>query len=143
MTTALELLAVVLIVLGNAFFVSAEYGLVTARRTRMQELAEEGSKAARRVLGLQANPARFISAIQLGITLSSLALGAIGEPVISSLLESPLGLLPESWHHGVSLTISAILAFTILSFFHVVVGEIVPRSEERRVGKEWRARWAT
>ena len=65
MTTALELLAVVLIVLGNAFFVSAEYGLVTARRTRMQELAEDGSKSARRVLGLQANPARFISAIQL------------------------------------------------------------------------------
>ena len=128
MTTALELLAVVLIVLGNAFFVSAEYGLVTARRTRMQELAEDGSKSARRVLGLQANPARFISAIQLGITLSSLALGAIGEPVISSLLETPLDLLPESWHHGVSLTISAILAFTILSFFHVVVGEIVPKS---------------
>ena len=83
MTTALELLAVVLIVLGNAFFVSAEYALVTARRTRMQELAEDGSKSARRVLGLQANPARFISAIQLGITLSSLALGAIGEPVVS------------------------------------------------------------
>ena len=107
---------------------SAEYALVTARRTRMQELAEDGSSPARRVLGLQDNPARFISAIQLGVTLSSLALGAIGEPVISSLLEGPLDLLPESWQSGVSTTISVILAFTILSFFHVVVGEIVPKS---------------
>jgi len=128
MTTALALLAVLLIVLANGFFVAAEYALVTVRRTRVQELIAQGSRAARRVDELQQNPARFISAIQLGVTLSSLALGAIGEPVISKLLEKPLDLLPASWHGGVALTISSVLAFAILSFFHVVMGEIVPKS---------------
>jgi CBS domain containing-hemolysin-like protein len=128
MTTALELVAVALIVAANAFFVAAEYGLVTVRRTRMQELDAQGSRPARRVLRLLEQPPRFISAIQLGVTLSSLALGAIGEPVVSRILERPLDLLPESWHTGVATTISVILAFTILSYFHVVMGEIVPKS---------------
>jgi CBS domain containing-hemolysin-like protein len=128
MTTALALLAVVLIILANAFFVAAEYALVTVRRTRIQELIDQGNRGARRVAELQQNPARFISAIQLGVTMSSLALGAIGEPVIAGLLEKPLKGLPASWHSGVALTIAAILAFALLSFFHVVLGEIVPKS---------------
>jgi CBS domain containing-hemolysin-like protein len=128
MTTALELVAVALIVAANAFFVAAEYGLVTVRRTRMQELDTQGSRRARRVLRLLEQPPRFISAIQLGVTLSSLALGAIGEPVVSRILERPLDLLPEGWHTSVATTISVILAFTILSYFHVVMGEIVPKS---------------
>ncbi len=128
MTTALELLAVVLIVAANGFFVAAEYGLVTVRRTRLQELEAQGSRRARRVLRLLDSPPRFISSIQLGVTLSSLALGAIGEPVVSQLLKRPLDLLPQSWHTGVADTISVILAFTILTYFHVVMGEIVPKS---------------
>jgi CBS domain containing-hemolysin-like protein len=128
MTTALELLAVVLIVAANGFFVAAEYGLVTVRRTRLQELDSQGSRSARRVLRLLEAPPRFISSIQLGVTLSSLALGAIGEPVVSGLLKRPLALLPQSWHTGVAETISVILAFTMLTYFHVVLGEIVPKS---------------
>ena len=128
MTTALELLAVVLIVAANGFFVAAEYGLVTVRRTRLQELDAQGSRSARRVLRLLEAPPRFISSIQLGVTLSSLALGAIGEPVVSGLLKRPLDLLPQSWHTGVADTISVVLAFTILTYFHVVMGEIVPKS---------------
>jgi CBS domain containing-hemolysin-like protein len=128
MLTAVELAAVVVIVAANAFFVAAEYALVTVRRTRLQELAAQGNRRARRVLALLDDPSSFISAIQLGVTLSSLALGAIGEPVVSSLLERPLDLLPQSWHTGVATTISVILAFSILSYFHVVMGEIVPKS---------------
>jgi CBS domain containing-hemolysin-like protein len=128
MTTALALFAVLLIVLANGFFVAAEYALVTMRRTRVQELVDQGSRGARRVAALQANPGRFISATQLGVTLSSLALGAIGEPVVSHVLRIPIDWLPQSWHGGVALTISAILAFVVLSYFHVVIGEIVPKS---------------
>jgi CBS domain containing-hemolysin-like protein len=126
--TALELVAVALIVAANGFFVAAEYALVTVRRTRLQELEAQGSRAARRVLDLVGSPPKFISAIQLGVTLSSLALGAIGEPVVSRLLRSPLDLLPQSWHTSVASTVAVILAFVILSFFHVVMGEIVPKS---------------
>ncbi len=128
MKTAAELVAVVLIVAANAFFVAAEYALVTVRRTRLQELESQGSRRARRVLGVLDHPPRFISAIQLGVTLSSLALGAIGEPVVSRLLKKPLDLLPQSWHAGIATTIAVVLAFTILSYFHVLMGEIVPKS---------------
>ncbi|HEY1367729.1 MAG TPA: hemolysin family protein [Gaiellaceae bacterium] len=128
MTTALELVAVALVVAANAFFVAAEYALVTVRRTRLQELEAQGSRAAIRVRRLVDNPPRFISAIQLGVTLSSLALGAIGEPVVSELLKKPLDLLPDNLHTSVATTIAVIMAFVILSFFHVVMGEIVPKS---------------
>ena len=128
MTTALELVAVALVVAANAFFVAAEYALVTVRRTRLQELEAQGSRAAIRVRRLVDNPPRFISAIQLGVTLSSLALGAIGEPVVSELLKKPLDLLPDNLHTSVATTIAVIMAFVILSFFHVVIGEIVPKS---------------
>ncbi len=128
MTTALALFAVLLIVLANGFFVAAEYALVTMRRTRVQELVDQGSRGARRVAALQASPGRFISATQLGVTLSSLALGAIGEPVVSRVLRTPIDWLPQSWHGGIALTVSAILAFVVLSYFHVVIGEIVPKS---------------
>jgi magnesium and cobalt exporter, CNNM family len=128
MLTAAELIAVVVIVAANGFFVAAEYALVTVRRTRLQELEAQGSRRARRVINLLENPSNFISSIQLGVTLSSLALGAIGEPVVSRLLKSPLDLLPQSWHQGVATTIAVVLAFTILPYFHVVMGEIVPKS---------------
>jgi CBS domain containing-hemolysin-like protein len=128
MTTALELLAVVLVVAANAFFVAAEYALVTVRRTRLRELEDQGSRRARSVLALLDEPSRFISAIQLGVTLSSLVLGALGEPVVAGLLKRPLDLLPDSWHTAVATTIAVILAFTILTFFQVVMGELVPKS---------------
>ena len=100
MLIAAELLAVVVIVAANAFFVAAEYALVTVRRTRLQELEAQGVRRARRVLNLLDNPSGFISAIQLGVTLSSLALGAIGEPVVSELLQKPLDWLPRRPAHG-------------------------------------------
>src|SRR3954465_12163456 len=88
MSFLLELLALLGLVLLNAFFVAAEYGLVTSRRTRIMELEHEGNRRARAVLRITADPPRFISAMQLGVTLTSLAIGAFGEQVLSHHFEA-------------------------------------------------------
>ena len=80
----LELLALVGLLLLNAFFVAAEYGLVTSRRTRIMELEHSGNRRARAVRRITSDPPRFISSMQLGVTISSLAIGALGEQVLSS-----------------------------------------------------------
>ena len=89
--TALELGSVVLVILWNAFFVAAEYAFVSVRHTRLDELVSQGDKRARVVRKIVSDPSHFISAMQLGITISSLALGAIGEPAVSRLLEDAVG----------------------------------------------------
>src|SRR3954447_6592376 len=83
MTFALEMLALLGLIFLNAFFVAAEYGLVTSRRTRIMELEHEGNRRARQVLRITGDPPRFISAMQLGVTISSLAIGALGEQVLA------------------------------------------------------------
>src|SRR5207253_4192159 len=87
MSLAFELLALVGLILLNAFFVAAEYGLVTSRRTRIMELEHEGNRRARAVLKITSDPPRFISAMQLGVTISSLAIGALGEQVLARKLD--------------------------------------------------------
>ncbi len=91
MTVSLELLGVALLILLNGFFVAAEYSLVTVRRTRLKELADEGSRPARAVMRITSDPPHFIAAMQLGVTLTSLAIGAIGEAVLSELFGVYLG----------------------------------------------------
>jgi CBS domain containing-hemolysin-like protein len=115
-TLTIELAAVVLLVLLNAFFVAAEYGLVTARRTRILELQHQGSRRARDVLKIVANPPRFIAAMQLGVTLTSLAIGALGEHALSKVLDPVMATL-----------LAVILAFFVITFLHVVIGELVPK----------------
>ena len=125
--TLIEIALIVVIIAWNAFFVSAEYAFVAVRRTRIDELVEEGSKSAKRVRRLLDDPARFISAFQVAITLSSLALGAVGEPAVSRLFEElfgNVGMLGD----GAVVVISVILAFAIISALHVVLGEIVPKT---------------
>jgi putative hemolysin len=116
MTVLLELLAVGLLILLNAFFVAGEYALVTVRRTRMKELADEGSRTARSVVKITSDPPRFIAAMQLGVTLTSLAIGALGERVLSELFDEWLATI-----------VAVLLAFLIITFLHVVVGELVPK----------------
>lgn len=125
--TLIEIALIVVIIAWNAFFVSAEYAFVAVRRTRIDELVEEGSVAAKRVRRLLDDPARFISAFQVAITLSSLALGAVGEPAVSRVFEElfgNIGMLGD----GAVAVISVILAFAIISALHVVLGEIVPKT---------------
>src|SRR3954454_9579530 len=125
----LGLASVLVIVLWNAFFVAAEYAFVSVRRTRLAELVAQGDRRARMVSTIIERPSRFISAFQLAVTLSSLALGAIGEPAVSRLFEEVLGKDNEVPGGVISTSaISLILAFVFISTLHVVLGEIVPKS---------------
>ena len=85
--TPLLLLAVLLLVAVNAFFVAAEYGLVTARRTRIVELQHQGNRRARDVLRITSDPGRFIAAMQLGVTLTSIGIGALGDDDLDAFVE--------------------------------------------------------
>jgi putative hemolysin len=116
-TVFLEIVAVLLLVAGNAFFVAAEYALVTARRSRLIELAEAGNRRARVALRIMDDPVRFIGTVQLGITAFSIALGAVGEPLIEHFFD-PL----------VATTIAFILAFSLVTYLHVTLGELVPKA---------------
>ena len=116
MTLSLELVAVAALVLLNGFFVAAEYALVTVRRTRLQELSDEGSRRAKQVLGLTAVPPRFIAAMQLGVTVTSLAIGALGEQALTELFDPVM-----------ATALAVGLSLLLLTFFHVVVGELVPK----------------
>jgi CBS domain containing-hemolysin-like protein len=111
-----QLLAVAGLLLLNAFFVAAEYGLVTARRTRITELRDQGNRRARLVLQITANPPRFIAAMQLGVTITSLAIGALGEPVFARVFDP----IPAT-------IVSFGLAFLVITYLHVVIGELVPK----------------
>jgi len=124
----LKLGAVMLLVLINAFFVAAEFALVSVRRTRVAELVAQGNNRAAWVKKAIDNPDQVIAATQLGITLASLGLGWIGEPALSHLLEPVVGLFPQTVQSGVSHSISAGIAFAIITFLHVVIGELAPKS---------------
>ena len=117
MTLFLELLGVAALILLNAFFVAGEYALVTARRTKIQELADQGSRRARAVRQIVADPPRFIAAMQLGVTLTSLGIGALGEQALSHALDPYLATV-----------LAVVIAFLIITYLHVVVGELVPKA---------------
>ena len=124
----LGLVAVVILVLLNGFFVAAEFSLVSVRQTRITELVESGNARAETVQKALKNPDRVIAATQLGITLASLGLGWIGEPALSHLIEPLLDLFPAELRPGLSHSLSSGLAFAIITFLHVVVGELAPKS---------------
>lgn len=125
---AWRLIAVLALVGANGFFVAAEFGLVAVRRTRIQELVEQGSRRALSTQKALRELNLMLSGCQLGITFSSLGLGWIGEPAIASLIEGWFEHLPSPLDvvatHGVAITI----AFTLITFLHVVLGELVPKN---------------
>ena len=125
MLEALNLGIVVVLVLANGFFVASEFALVGVRKSRIETLAKGGDRRAKRLLPLLNNLNAYISATQLGITLASLALGWIGEPAIAHLLEVPLkGRIPDALLH----TIAFAVAFSIITFLHIVLGELAPKT---------------
>jgi CBS domain containing-hemolysin-like protein len=122
--TVLLLLAVVVLVLLNGCFVAAEFALVRVRRSRVEEAAEDGKRAARLVLRQLDDLSRYLAACQLGITFTSLGIGFLGEPAVADIFESLLG---EELPHGVTLAISIALAYLITTSLHITIGEQVPK----------------
>lgn len=124
----LGLVLVVVLVLANAFFVAAEFALVGARRTRLDELANAGDRKARLARRAVQSLDRYISATQLGITLASLGLGWMGEPALASLIGRVLGWLPDTLAAIASHSVASIIAFSIITVLHIILGELVPKA---------------
>jgi CBS domain containing-hemolysin-like protein len=124
-----RLAVVILLVLANAFFVAAEFALVGARRSKIDQMASEGDRLAKAAQSAIKDLDKYISATQLGITLASLGLGWIGEPALAGLVDRFLGLFgvtpPAAAVHTAA---GAITAFLIITFLHIVIGELAPKS---------------
>ncbi len=121
---ALLLLAVLVLVLLNAFFVAAEFALVRSRKAHLQTDADEGKKGSATAVAMMDDLSRYLSAAQVGITLTSLGLGFLGEPSIGRLIENLFG---EEVPHWVSTTVSLTLAYLITTAIHITFGEQVPK----------------
>ena len=126
MSGGTAIVVAVLLLLGNAFFVGAEFALVSARRTQIEPKAESGSRMARTTLRAMENMSLVIGVNQLGITVCSLVLGAVGEPAVAHLLEPLL----EAVHvpHGLLHPLSFAVALAVVVFLHVVLGEMIPKN---------------
>jgi CBS domain containing-hemolysin-like protein len=114
------------LLLLNAFFVGAEFSVISARRSQIEPLADAGSRAARTALRAMERVSLMLACAQLGITVCSLGLGAVAEPAVAHLIEAPLDAagLPEGAVHPIAFTV----ALTIVAYLHVVIGEMVPKN---------------
>jgi CBS domain containing-hemolysin-like protein len=126
MSGSIAILVSVVLLAANAFFVGAEFALISARRSVIEPMALAGSRAARATLHAMENVSLMLAGAQLGITVCTLGLGYLGEPAIAHLLEAPFHSVgvPESLLHAISFAI----ALSIVGFLHVVIGEMVPKN---------------
>jgi CBS domain containing-hemolysin-like protein len=122
--TALLLIAVVLLVLMNAFFVSGEYALVRSRRARLEAARGEGLRGADLAIHQIEHINEYISTCQVGITLTSLGVGAVGEPTVADLLDPVFG---GPLSHGVAVVVSVVIAYLLITSAHITIGELVPK----------------
>jgi len=118
---AMRLLVVLALVVANGFFVTAEFALVTVRKTRIDQLVAEGNRLARSVRRAVSDPDSYIAATQLGITMASLGLGWVGEPTVASVIEPALGFAAAH-------SIATALAFALITALHIVLGELAPKT---------------
>lgn len=118
----------IVLVLITAIFVAAEYGFLLVRKTRIQELAEQGNAAAKTVLKVMDDPQAFLAGVQVGITVTSLALGAFTEEPLTEFFVALLGASNQAWLQPAALAIGTVVSLAVASYFHVVLGELVPRA---------------
>jgi CBS domain containing-hemolysin-like protein len=123
-----RLLAIILLVLLNAFFVGAEFALVRSRRTRLEAMTRSGDRLARFAVRASSNISRILSASQLGVTLASLGLGWVAESTVGDVFASMFENLPFAMEMSVRLTLGATLAIIVVTYLHVVFGELTPKA---------------
>ena len=123
-----RLLAIILLVLLNAFFVGAEFALVRSRRTRLEAMTRSGDRLARFAVRASSNISRILSASQLGVTLASLGLGWVAESTVGEVFEHLFANLPFAIEISMRLTLAATVALIIVTYLHVVFGELVPKA---------------
>ncbi len=122
----LRVFLILLLVAANAFFAAAEFALVSVRETRIQQLIEAGRVGARTVLKLHQQLQRVVNGVQLGVTVCSLALGWVGEPILARMFESWIGRVPYAGFYAHACAVS--VAFVVITGLHVILGELVPKS---------------
>src|SRR5581483_10601492 len=130
----LRVFVILLLVAANAFFAAAEFALVSLRDTRIQQLIEARRIGARTVLKLHRNLDEVVNGVQLGITLTSLSLGWVGEPILAHMVEGSIGQIPHAglYAHGIAI----VFAFFIITCLHVILGELVPKSLALQRGEQ-------
>ncbi len=122
--TGLKLILAALLVAVNAFFVIAEYALVRSRRARLELMQEEGARGATLALNQLDHINQYISAVQIGVTMTSIAIGALGAPTLAHVLEDAIG---GALSHGVVVAISVVLAYAVVTLVQLIFGEMVPK----------------
>src|SRR2546423_12522504 len=122
----LRVFLILLLVAANAFFAAAEFALVSVRDTRIQQLIEARRIGARIVQKLHRNLDELVNGVQLGVTVVSLTLGWVGEPILARIVERPLSHVPHAQVYGHGIAI--VVAFIMITFLHVILGELVPKS---------------
>jgi CBS domain containing-hemolysin-like protein len=136
-------LLIIAVLLGlNGFFVAAEFALVRSRRTRLEAMARRGNWMARLAVRATQNLPRILSATQIGVTIASLAIGALAEDTLGPSVSAWVGGLPLALDVGMRLAIGSVVALVLVSYFHVVVGELMPRGAALRHPEEM-AGWLT
>ena len=122
------LASIPVLVATNGLFVAAEFSLVAVRRTRVEELVHHGQKGAKAIEAAVVNLDRTIAATQLGITLASIGLGWIGEPALAHVFGPLFSFLPGDWRGTATHTAASAIAFLLITFMHVVFGELIPKT---------------
>src|SRR5262245_32235956 len=116
------------LVFANGFFVAAEFSIVTVRKTRVDQLIAEGHHSAHALRRAVSNPDPFIAATQLGITMASIGLGWVGEPVLAGLFLPAVSFLPVAMAEPTAHSIAVAIAFAIVTALHIVLGELAPKT---------------
>lgn len=123
-----NLFVITLLLFANGFFVAAEFSMVSVRKTRITQLTNEGNFSAKVVLEALRDLDKFIAAVQLGVTISSIGLGWVGEATLVRIVEPMFQFLPDKFQLAAAHTISVAVAFTLITVLHVVIGELMPKS---------------